>query len=254
MTVASITIRSNPLQGTPVEINDLGAIIIGASGASETFTTEEQVQEIRESEDLRSYLLDEVHGTGSSTLQLMDGATPVNIADIEAFLDAAIFPNTGPYSFMVRDATGVAPAGEDDYSIYTRVDGTRPFSAPVAGVDPTLPAHLATKDYVDSAGSGISETQHEVLDTLAHSLVEDFFEEFTYDSQGRPTHSTVYTDGTKTTKIRECIFTYDPQARVSQLDEIQYDGTGTEDYRLTHTPAYDGGTSRILTVTTTRTP
>lgn len=34
-------------------------------------------------------------------------------------------------------------------------DGSRPFTAPISGVTPTLPAHLATKEYVDNVGMGL---------------------------------------------------------------------------------------------------
>lgn len=35
---------------------------------------------------------------------------------------------------------------------YTRVDGSRPFTAPIAGVAPTAPEHLTTREYVDAQG------------------------------------------------------------------------------------------------------
>lgn len=37
---------------------------------------------------------------------------------------------------------------------YSKADGTRPFTGAVAGVDPSLSAHLATKNYVDSLFQG----------------------------------------------------------------------------------------------------
>lgn len=43
------------------------------------------------------------------------------------------------------------PAGTT-VQAYTRVDGSRPFSAPVGGVDPVEPEDLATKRYVDNSG------------------------------------------------------------------------------------------------------
>lgn len=40
--------------------------------------------------------------------------------------------------------------GDDDHTQYMLVDAGRSFSAPVGGIDPTSPSHLATKSYVDS--------------------------------------------------------------------------------------------------------
>lgn len=40
--------------------------------------------------------------------------------------------------------------GDDDHVQYIKADGTRAFTGAVVGVDPTLPTHLATKNYVDS--------------------------------------------------------------------------------------------------------
>jgi hypothetical protein len=43
-----------------------------------------------------------------------------------------------------------------DHSIYSLVDGTRPFTGTVSGVTPTEDAHLTTKQYVDSQDATIS--------------------------------------------------------------------------------------------------
>ncbi|KKL61596.1 hypothetical protein LCGC14_2193740, partial [marine sediment metagenome] len=40
---------------------------------------------------------------------------------------------------------------DDDHTIYSLVDGTRAFSGVVGGITPTDHAHLATKEYIDSA-------------------------------------------------------------------------------------------------------
>lgn len=104
--------------------------------------------------------------------------------------------------------------------------------------------------FISSSG-GITEPEHEDLDTIAHNIVETSFDEVTYDSIGRPTNYTIYTDVTKTTKIRECILTY-TGSRVTQFDEIQYNAAGTETYRIVEVPTYDGATTRILSITRTR--
>lgn len=45
-------------------------------------------------------------------------------------------------------------ATADDHPLYVPTDGSRGFTAPVAGVDPTQSSHLATKSYVDSVAGG----------------------------------------------------------------------------------------------------
>ena len=99
------------------------------------------------------------------------------------------------------------------------------------------------------SASGITESTHEDLDTLAHDIVEDSYEEVTY-SGGRLTNATTYTDAGKTTKIRELQVSY-TGARVTQSVYIQYDAAGTESYRLTDVYTYSGG--RLATTTRTRT-
>jgi hypothetical protein len=49
------------------------------------------------------------------------------------------------------DHGSLSGLGDDDHTIYSMVDGTRPFTSTVGGVTPTLDAHLTTKLYVDDA-------------------------------------------------------------------------------------------------------
>lgn len=99
-------------------------------------------------------------------------------------------------------------------------------------------------------GGGISEAQHEALDTLAHEIVENSFDEITRIGP-RVTNITSWTDAGKTTKIRETQFSY-TGPRLTTLVEIQYDAAGTEAYRITETYTYIG--VRLQTTTRTRTP
>jgi hypothetical protein len=99
-------------------------------------------------------------------------------------------------------------------------------------------------------GGGITEPQHEALDTLAHDIVEDSFEEYAY-SGNRVTNVTTWTDATKTTKIREEQFSYSG-SRLTQSITIQYDASGVETYRVTEVITYQG--NKIDDVTRTRTP
>jgi len=102
----------------------------------------------------------------------------------------------------------------------------------------------------DPRTGGISESQHEDLDTLAHDIVEDSYEELTY-SGSRVTNSTVWTDSGKTTKIRETQISYSGN-KITQTIDIQYDAAGVEAYRLTSVLTYSG--NKIQDITTTRTP
>ncbi|MHA2062820.1 MAG: hypothetical protein ACXABY_00325 [Candidatus Thorarchaeota archaeon] len=126
--MSSFIIKTNASQGTNVLIEDMG-IYIPASGGSVTLNDDDEIQLARESSDLRYLCKDDAHGEGSHTLILNDGVDDVLETDVEAFLDS-----------VGHDAglTGVIKA-----------DGSVPFNAPVAGVVPTLPAHLSTKTYID---------------------------------------------------------------------------------------------------------
>jgi hypothetical protein len=84
-----------------------------------------------------------------------------------------------------------------------------------------------------AGSSGITEGQHEVLDTLVHKLAEDSHVQVTR-SGGKVSNITVWTNDTETTKIREFQITR-TSGKVSQIIVIQYDNTGAEDYRLTKT-------------------
>ncbi len=59
---------------------------------------------------------------------------------------------------MINDADvdhgALGGLGDDDHSQYSLADGSRAFSATVAGVTPAVDADLATKEYVDLASGG----------------------------------------------------------------------------------------------------
>jgi len=82
-----------------------------------------------------------------------------------------------------------------------------------------------------SGGGGITEAQHENLDTLVHWLSEDNYQEVVR-SGGKVTSVINWTDSGKTTKIRELVITRS-SGKVSQMDFIQYDGSGVEKVRMT---------------------
>lgn len=82
-----------------------------------------------------------------------------------------------------------------------------------------------------SGGGGITESDHNSLDTLLHWLVETNYQEIVR-TEGKVTSVINWVDSNKTTKIREMIITR-TTGKVSQMVFIQYDGTGTEKHRIT---------------------
>lgn len=85
----------------------------------------------------------------------------------------------------------------------------------------------------------LSDDSHRELDQLVHDLDESYHAEWTYTGN-KPTNYTIYTDGTKTTKIREFTYTW-VGSNVTQEIQKQYDGTGTLLETLTLTYSYLGG-------------
>ena len=83
------------------------------------------------------------------------------------------------------------------------------------------------------SGTGLSEAQHEDLDSLVHNLAETSYCEVTRTS-GKVTAITHWTDNGKTTKIRETLITR-TSGKVSQVEVKQYDGSGTLVQTLTGT-------------------
>lgn len=59
-------------------------------------------------------------------------------------------------SSIITDHGGLSGLDDDDHTQYTLVDGSRGFTAPISGVDPTQPDHLATMNYVDTEISALS--------------------------------------------------------------------------------------------------
>ena len=75
---------------------------------------------------------------------------------------------------IVAAANGEFSSDTFDGGLYSRIDGSTPFTAPVKGIDPILPEHLATKDYVDdlvqTLNTSLTEFS-EVLDTINETSV-----------------------------------------------------------------------------------
>lgn len=75
-----------------------------------------------------------------------------------------------------------------------------------------------------AGGGGISEGQHEGLDTLTHGLVETSYDEVTRAS-GKITVYTTWTNSAKTLKVREVSVTR-TGGKVTKVETKQYDGAG----------------------------
>jgi hypothetical protein len=107
-----------------------------------------------------------------------------------------------------------------------------------SGTYETLDDHIQDATAHSSAGGGITEAQHEDLDTLVHNLSEDMYEEFVYTG-ARVDDIIVWTDSGKTTKIRETNFSYSANKVVTEVIK-QYDSGGTLKVILTGTYNYTG--------------
>ena len=84
---------------------------------------------------------------------------------------------------------------------------------------------------------GITELQHEGLDTLTHEIDRTSFEEYLYTGSD-VTSCITWTDNTRTLKIREEQYTYGTGHRVTQVVTIQYTSSGAEKMRVTETYSY----------------
>lgn len=101
------------------------------------------------------------------------------------------------------------------------------------------------------AGGGISEAQHENLDTLTHAIAETNYTEITRSS-GQVSNVTVWETAAKLKKIREIAITRS-SGQVSIVVETQYDATGAAiaGQILTRTVTRSSGqVSNIATVQT----
>ncbi|MDX1745778.1 MAG: hypothetical protein R3324_07565, partial [Halobacteriales archaeon] len=84
--------------------------------------------------------------------------TPVSITPLAQHIDDLNDRVTGHQHGGGTDGAAVdhgalSGRGDDDHTIYPLVTGNRGFTGPVGGVTPTSDAHLATKQYVDTAAA-----------------------------------------------------------------------------------------------------
>lgn len=85
--MGTLVIRTNTSQVEDVLIRDMGFFVPGGGG-SETFIDAKDLQDAKESSDLRTLVQDNVYGINSSTLILNDGGTEdVPQDQVDQFLD-----------------------------------------------------------------------------------------------------------------------------------------------------------------------
>jgi hypothetical protein len=137
-------------------------------------------------------------------------------------------------------------------SNHTHAHGNRGGGALHAAVTTLINGFMsaADKTKLDGlSGSGITEAQHEVLDTLVHDLSETSYLEVTRTS-GQVSDVTVWTDSGKTIKVREALVTRSA-GQASVVVEKQYNGAGTLVQTLAHTITRSAGqVASIATVET----
>jgi len=169
-----------------------------------------------------------IEGTGSGGSQNDDFPTSLN--KNEDFVDAR--------GLTIQDDT----SDDEDVILSRDASGNMTF------LDQSNTVKTLT-DLVSGTG-GLTPTTHAVLDQLVHDLSEDYYEEYTRTGN-KVTNITVWTDATKTTKVREEQYTYTGN-KVTQEVRIQYDASGVEVERLTLTYTYTG--SLVTSATAVRTP
>lgn len=114
--------------------------------------------------------------------------------------------------------------------------------------DGNNPAGKTLTELAASAGGGITEPQHEALDTLTHDIDETSYDEVIY-SGSTPSSYIVWASAAKLLKIREEQYTY-AGGKVSQVVTIQYDGTGAVKMTMTEVYTYSG--NKVTSVTRTK--
>lgn len=122
-------------------------------------------------------------------------------------------------------------------------------TAPAPSDGQVLTYNGTTSQWESGAGGGITEAEHEALDTLVHEIDETSFDEVTY-SGNKAMSYIVWTSAAKTLKIREEQYTYSGN-KVSQVVTTQYDGVGAVEMTMAETYTYSG--SKVTSVTRTKT-
>lgn len=114
--------------------------------------------------------------------------------------------------------------------------------------DGSNPSGFTLTELAAGGSGGISESEHEALDTLAHEIDETSYDEVTYSGSNVSSYI-VWETSSKLKKIREELYSY-TSGKVTQVITKQYDGTGTLKMTMTEDYTYSG--SKVSTVTRTK--
>jgi hypothetical protein len=109
----------------------------------------------------------------------------------------------------------------------------------------------AIRDVANNA-SGISSSQHEILDTLIHNIAEDGYSVITY-SGNNIINYTIWTDSSMVTKIRDYTINYTISPCNQKIDQVvtkQYNNLGLVVQTLTENFVYSG--NKIINITSTK--
>lgn len=140
---------------------------------------------------------------------------------------------------------------QDLYLIDMTEEGVPAEEGQIRYVDADIKAFVGGAVVSLISGSGITEAQHQDLDTLNHWVDEDSYDEIVRVG-GKTTQVIVWDSPSKTVKIREETITR-TAGRVSQLVAKQYDrNTGLLKETMTEVYTRVGG--RISAITRTRVP
>ena len=183
-------------------------------------------------------------------------AAEVEVVDLGIFLDPSViidlYTLVDQYQVNRSAAKGDLFTLEAANTVDFLTDGTgtttrTPLETPVEYLSPDERALIGT-----GGGGGITESQHRDLDQLVHLLAEDSFMEPTYDVNGIMTRIDVYTDGTKTTKVRDITWTKSG-CFIATVSVVQYDAAGVSEETLNYTINRDAN-NRVTNVDIVRTP
>jgi hypothetical protein len=127
--------------------------------------------------------------------------------------------------------------------------GSATYVAIAATTGHTPPNATYWEVVAEAPDGGITESQHEALDTIVHDLAEDAYTEVERTS-GQVARVTVWTSSAMTLKIRETLITY-ASGLVVDVAETQFDSGGSPVATLTDTVTRSSGLiSHVDTVRT----